>query len=126
MSGVALAIGKVADELERGDDPELGKLARNIGTSMKKFSDDIQDRSLGEIAGMAEDFGRKQPLAFLGVAAMAGLAASRFLTASARPETPSTAKKPAEGISSISTSTELAPPRGVPLGHNALEGRTNG
>lgn len=32
---------------------------------------------------MAEDFGRKQPLAFLSMAAIAGLAASRFLTSSA-------------------------------------------
>jgi hypothetical protein len=36
------------------------------------------------MAGMAEEFGRKQPLAFLGVAALAGLAGSRFLTASAK------------------------------------------
>ncbi|NWJ27602.1 nutrient deprivation-induced protein [Rhizobium sp. RM] len=82
VSGIALAVSKVADELEIGDDRDLGKLARSIGASAKSFSDDIEGRSLGEIAGIAEDFGRKQPLAFLGLAAIAGLAASRFLTAS--------------------------------------------
>ncbi|NTF34458.1 nutrient deprivation-induced protein [Rhizobium skierniewicense] len=83
MSGVAMAIEKVADELEQGDDRDIAKLARTLGSTMKTFSDDMQDRSLGEMAGKAEDFGRQQPLAFLGLAAIAGLAASRFLTASA-------------------------------------------
>lgn len=83
LSGIASAIEKVADELEQGDNRDVGKVARSLGFGIKKFSDDIQDRSLGEIAGIAEDYGRKQPLAFLGLAAIAGLAASRFLTASA-------------------------------------------
>lgn len=83
MNGIAMAIEKVADELEQGDDRDIGKLARTLGSTMKTFSTDMQDRSLGEMAGKAEDFGRQQPLAFLGLAAIAGLAASRFLTASA-------------------------------------------
>lgn len=82
LGGVASAMEKVALELEQGDHQDIGRLTRNLGSSMRKFSDDIKGRDLGEIAGMAEDFGRKQPLAFLGVAALAGLAASRFLTAS--------------------------------------------
>jgi hypothetical protein len=83
IGGVAQAMEKVAKELEQGDNPEIGRMTQTLGANMRKFSNDIQDRSLGEIASMAEDFGRKQPLAFLGVAAIAGLAASRFLTASA-------------------------------------------
>lgn len=47
---------------------------------------------------MAEEFGGKQPLAFLGVAALAGLAGSRFLTASAkRTSAASAAKNPGAG-----------------------------
>jgi hypothetical protein len=74
---------KVAGELESGDNRDIGKLTRNLGDNLRSASDRIQDRSIGEIASMAEDFGRKQPLAFLSIAAIAGLAASRFLTASA-------------------------------------------
>lgn len=83
VGSVALAMEKVATELENGEDREIGRVARNVGSTVRQFSDNIQGRSLGEIAAMAEDFGRKQPLAFLGIAAIAGLAASRFLTASA-------------------------------------------
>jgi len=83
LGGVAAAMEKVAAELEQGDQRDIGRLTRTVGSSMRTFSDDIKDRSLGEVAQMAEDFGRKQPFAFLGMAAIAGLAASRFLTASA-------------------------------------------
>jgi ElaB/YqjD/DUF883 family membrane-anchored ribosome-binding protein len=82
MSGIAAAMEKVGGELEQGDQAQIGSLAKTIGSSVRKFSEDIKDRDLGEVAGMAEEFGRKQPFAFLGVAAIAGLAASRFLTAS--------------------------------------------
>lgn len=94
MNGIAMAIEKVADELEQGDDRDIGKLARTLGSTMKTFSNDMQDRSLGEMAGKAEDFGRQQPLAFLGLAAIAGLAASRFLTASATHNATTTSTKP--------------------------------
>jgi hypothetical protein len=83
LSGVATALEKVGGELEQSDQRALGTYAKQMGSSLQGFARDIEGRSFGEIAGMAEDFGRKQPLAFLGMAAIAGLAASRFLTASA-------------------------------------------
>ncbi|WP_202615462.1 nutrient deprivation-induced protein [Rhizobium deserti] len=82
MSGIAAAMEKVGGELQQGDQAQIGNLAKTLGSSVRKFSEDIKGRDIGDIAGMAEDFGRKQPFAFLGVAAIAGLAASRFLTAS--------------------------------------------
>jgi hypothetical protein len=82
VAGVATAIEKAGSELE-GDQPELGRMTRQMGESVQRFAEDIKGRDLGEIAGMAEDFGRRQPLAFLGIAAIAGLAASRFIGASA-------------------------------------------
>jgi len=126
LSSVAAAIGRVADELEQSDDRDLGKFARNIGTSIKTFSDDIQDRSLGEIAGMAEDFGRKQPLAFLGVAAIAGLAASRFLTASAANGTTRAGNTRAEQNASAPTSIGITSFGEASTSRVSSEGRTNG
>ncbi len=82
--GIASALEKVGAELERGEQPQVGRYARQIGGSIQRFADEMENRDIGEVAGMAEDFGRKQPLAFLGVAAIAGLAASRFLMASAK------------------------------------------
>jgi hypothetical protein len=82
--GIASALEKVGAELERGEQPQVGRYARQIGGSIQRFANEMEDRDIGEVAGMAEDFGRRQPLAFLGVAAIAGLAASRFLMASAK------------------------------------------
>ncbi|WEX73925.1 nutrient deprivation-induced protein [Sinorhizobium numidicum] len=87
LSGIAKAIEKVGTELEQSDQQDLGRYARQIGNSLQRFAQDVEHRELGEIAAMAEDFGRRQPLAFLGIAAIAGLAASRFLTASAQRHT---------------------------------------
>ncbi|MQX50384.1 nutrient deprivation-induced protein [Sinorhizobium medicae] len=82
LEGVAAALEKVGSELEQSDQRAIGRYAKQIGTSLHGFARKAEGRNLGEIAGMVEDFGRKQPLAFLGMAAIAGLAASRFLTAS--------------------------------------------
>ncbi len=61
---------------------------------MQTLAKQMEGRDLGEVATMAEEFGRKQPLAFLGIAALAGLAASRFLTASAKRSTSAASGSP--------------------------------
>ncbi len=84
VSGFAAAIEKVGEELEQGDQRdqrEIGRYAKQIGSSIHRFADDMKGKDMAEIAGMAEDFGRRQPAAFIGIAALAGFAASRFLTA---------------------------------------------
>lgn len=83
VSGIGSALEKVAEELESSDQPQVGQYAKQIGATVKNFAQQMEGKDLGGIASMAEDFGRKQPVAFLGVAALAGFAASRFLTASA-------------------------------------------
>ncbi len=90
VGGLATALEKVGAELEGSDQQHVGRYAKQIGGSVQSFAKEIEGKDLGEIASMAEDFGRKQPLAFLGVAALAGLAASRFLTASSARTTAST------------------------------------
>ncbi|MBD9511190.1 nutrient deprivation-induced protein [Ensifer sp. ENS10] len=83
LRGLASAVEKVGSELRQSEQPALGRYTQQIGNSIGRLARDCENRELGEIAAMAEDFGRKQPLAFLGIAAIAGLAASRFLSASA-------------------------------------------
>jgi len=89
LGGVAQALEKVGSELERGDQQTLGQYTRDLGNSAKRIAEDMRNRDLGEVAAIAEDFGRKQPAAFLGLAALAGFAASRFVMASARRSGPS-------------------------------------
>lgn len=96
MSGIATALEKVGAELEHSDQDHVGRYARRLGRSVARAARRVEGKDLGEMAILAEDFGRRQPVAFLGIAALAGLTASRFLTASAnraektRREPPST------------------------------------
>jgi len=84
IGGIASALEKVGGELENGDSAMVGQYARELGSTLQRFSDDLENRDIRDIASVAEDFGRRQPMAFLGLAAIAGLAASRFLLASSR------------------------------------------
>ncbi|WP_064693927.1 hypothetical protein [Rhizobium aegyptiacum] len=84
VSGIAAALEKVGAELEGSDQQQIGRYAREIGRTAERVANRIEGKDLGEMAVLAENFGRKQPIAFLGIAAFAGLAASRFLIASAK------------------------------------------
>lgn len=84
LGGVATVLQNVGSELERSQQDSIGHYARKLGDSLQDLAHDMKDRDLGELAAMAEDFGRRQPVAFLSMAALAGFAASRFLTASAK------------------------------------------
>jgi ElaB/YqjD/DUF883 family membrane-anchored ribosome-binding protein len=88
----ATALEKVGRELESEQAGAVGDYTKQLGMSARHFADKVKDKNLGQIAGIAEDFGRRQPLAFLGIAAIAGLAASRFMMASADRSTKSAAE----------------------------------
>lgn len=103
VGGVATALQKVGTELEGSDQAEVGRYAKQIGRSVQGFAKQMEGKDIGEIANMAEEFGRKQPLAFLGIAALAGLTASRFLTASAKRTPTVTPNAPATTFASNRT-----------------------
>ncbi|MBY4609411.1 nutrient deprivation-induced protein [Rhizobium sp. 9T] len=84
LSGIAIALEKVGAELESSDQRHVGRYARELGRSVASAARRVEGKDLREMAILAEDFGRRQPIAFLGIAALAGLTASRFLTASAK------------------------------------------
>lgn len=84
INGVAAAITKVADELEGSDQATIARYARDLASGLTNFGNTVQDRNVDDLMGMAQDFGRKQPVAFLGAAALAGFVASRFALASAQ------------------------------------------
>lgn len=83
LGDVGSALEKVGTELRNEDHPDIGSYAADLGRSARTLATDLENRDIGEIASMAEDFARRQPIAFLGLAAIAGFAASRFITASA-------------------------------------------
>jgi hypothetical protein len=79
---LAGALERVGEELQNDDAGAIGGYAAQLGASARQFADNVKDKDFREIAAVAEDFGRRQPLAFLSLAAVAGLAASRFLVSS--------------------------------------------
>jgi len=83
INGVAAAITKVADELDGTEQQTVARYARDLASGISSMGKTIEDRDVDDLMGMAQDFGRKQPVAFLGAAALAGFVASRFALASA-------------------------------------------
>lgn len=83
LGGVASALNDVAKSLKERDDDTIARYARDLADGVDRASHTLKDREVGDLVAMAEDFGRKQPVAFLGLAALAGFASGRFALASA-------------------------------------------
>lgn len=82
INGVAAAITKVADELDGSDQQTVARYARDLAAGLSSMGKTIETKDVDDLMGLAQDFGRKQPVAFLGAAALAGFVASRFALAS--------------------------------------------
>ncbi|PXA97820.1 nutrient deprivation-induced protein [Nostoc sp. 3335mG] len=83
INGVASAITRVADELEGGEQASVARYARDLAKGISGVGRQVEERDVDDLMAAAQDFGRRQPLAFLGLATLAGFAASRFALASA-------------------------------------------
>lgn len=81
VKDVASALRHASEELRKGSVQErtLGQIATTIAGA----SESIRDKDLGEILAMLSRAGRKNPVLFLGGAALLGFAASRYAKASA-------------------------------------------
>lgn len=104
IGGVADAMNKVAGELEENNSA-TASYARMIADSASRISEKIESNDVDSLMHMAQDFGRKQPAAFLGAAALMGFAASRFLSASAKREQERTARAQTPTASTYSGAT---------------------
>ena len=65
------------------DQKTVARYTRDLAGGLSKFGKNVQGKDVDELMGMAQSFGRQQPLAFLGAAALAGFVASRIAGASA-------------------------------------------
>lgn len=83
VDGLARAVRSAADELDRTS-PDLARYTREAASMVEDVSDGIRHRSLGDIVRYADDFARREPVAFVGAAALAGFVLTRFLSSSAR------------------------------------------
>jgi hypothetical protein len=117
IGGLADAAQRVAEDLE-GDSAPGASYVRMVADNAQKLSGTIRDSNVDDLLGMAEDFGRKQPAAFLGAAALLGFSASRFLTASAKRRVER--QTPAETSEDESVTS---PAQSTPAGMTGFEGR---
>lgn len=98
ITGIADAVNKVAGELDQSDQSTIARYARDLAGGLTNLGNDVQNNDVDQLMGKAQSFGRSQPLAFLGAAALAGFVASRFAVASAhRSQQSSTTNPPATG-----------------------------
>ncbi|SFV38407.1 hypothetical protein SAMN05216456_3414 [Devosia crocina] len=102
ITGVADAISKVASELEGSEQQTVARYARDLAGGLSKVGKQIENRDVDDLMGAAQDFGRNQPVAFLGVAALAGFVASRFALASTHRRDQAATTSSTSGTSNVS------------------------
>ncbi len=80
VSGVASALRTAAEEMRTGSPQErtFGQIAEGLADA----SDALREKDLSEMVQDLSTFARKNPLVFLGGAALIGFAATRFAKAS--------------------------------------------
>lgn len=99
ITGIASAISKVADELD-SEQSTTARYARDLAHGLDRFGKQVEGKSVDDLMGEAQRFGRTQPLAFLGAAAFAGFMASRFAGASAHRQEQQTQSTGSTGVTS--------------------------
>ncbi|MSU88879.1 hypothetical protein GE300_04480 [Rhodobacteraceae bacterium 2CG4] len=82
VSSVATALRRASDELRQGSPQE--RTFGQIAESLAELSDGIRDKDLRDLVHDASAIARRNPLAFLGGAALLGFAATRFAKAGQR------------------------------------------
>lgn len=91
LSRTARALHDAASKLD-GDDHGRShvpqSLLREAADGLDELAQSLQGRSVGEMVGDLSAFGRKNPVAFMGAAALAGFALGRFARASERHAAP--------------------------------------
>jgi|GEM_PF-1690229 len=98
---VAQALHQTAHQLGEQDQDQsaLAHYTNQAADGLEQFSHSLRDREFSSVIGQVEDFARRQPIAFIGSAAVLGFLASRFLKSSAegRPSSyrPAQAEEPA-------------------------------
>jgi hypothetical protein len=85
LEAFAKAVRKASDELSSQDQTAAARLIREAAGGLESFSQSLSNQSLEDMVGTVRDFGRRNPAALAGGAALVGLALGRFARSSSRP-----------------------------------------
>jgi hypothetical protein len=77
IGSVAQAVHGAADKLD-AEAPQIADLVREAAQTVERLSNDLRERSLGEIAASVSNFAREEPVAFFGGAVLAGFVLARL------------------------------------------------
>src|SRR5216684_8450498 len=77
IASVAQAVQGAADNLET-ESPQIADFVREAAQTVERLSNDLRERSLGEIAASVSNFAREEPVAFFGGAVLAGFVLARL------------------------------------------------
>jgi hemerythrin superfamily protein len=83
LGGVAAALHRTAQQLGEEEQGGMAQYVDQAATGLERFSHGLQERDLSSLLHQVEDFARRQPVAFIGSAALLGFLAARFLKSSA-------------------------------------------
>lgn len=81
IGGIADAVHSAADDLEERA-PSVARYVHDAASGIERFSEGLRNQTVDDIVESVEHFARTQPLAFFGIAAVAGFAVSRFVKSS--------------------------------------------
>jgi hypothetical protein len=85
IARTAHGLEAAADEM--GGSPLQQDLLREAAAGLKQIAHAVEGKSIGTMAGELSEFGRQNPMAYLGGAALVGFALARFARASMPTET---------------------------------------
>ena len=71
-----------ADDFRKLIDSSASRLAESASGALQRLSESVRGKDVSQLIQEAESFARRQPVAFLGAAALAGFLAVRFLKSS--------------------------------------------
>ncbi|MBL8554097.1 MAG: hypothetical protein JNL41_07450 [Phenylobacterium sp.] len=86
LGDFANAVRKAGDELAGADQSPASKLVRQAADGLESLSRNLADKDPGDLLDAVRDFGRRNPVAFIGGAVLAGIAIGRFVRASEKPD----------------------------------------
>lgn len=82
LDAFANAVRKAGDELDQADQSPASRLVRQAADGLEGLSRGLAGKEPGELLETVRDFGRRNPIAFIGGAVLVGLALGRFVRAS--------------------------------------------
>lgn len=83
MGGFAHALNTASEDLRESGQDFAAEYVHKAAGGLEHVSDVMRERDVDQLLGTVEDFARRQPVAFLGAAVMAGFGIARLMKSSA-------------------------------------------